>query len=134
VASLVKAERLDAIEQRVRHADAEVIDLLKTGSAHYSPASSALLMAEAYLHDRETVLPAAAYVEGDYGLRDLYVGVQVKIGAGWVEKAFEIALTPSNDESAQEPRHPEVRLHFRAKAAKNMARRFAREEIRPAVR
>lgn len=69
VASLVKAERLDAIEQRVRHAGAEVINLLKTGSAHYSPASSALLMAEAYL-------------AGDCGLRDLYVGVSVKIGAG----------------------------------------------------
>jgi malate dehydrogenase len=107
VASLVKAERLDAIEQRARHAGAEVINLLKTGSAHYSPASSPLLMAEAYLHDRKTVLPAVAYLEGDYGLRDLYVGVPVKIGAGWVERAFEIALTPSNDERAQEPRHAE---------------------------
>jgi len=93
VASLIKADRLDAIEQRVRQAGAEVINLLKTGSAYYSPASSALLMAEAYLHDRKTVIPAAAYLEGEYGLRDLYVGVPVQIGAGGVEKVFEIALT-----------------------------------------
>ena len=64
VASLVSAERLDAIEKRVRQAGAEVINLLKTGSAYYSPASSALLMAEAYFHDRKAVLPAAAYLEG----------------------------------------------------------------------
>jgi len=93
VASLIKADRLDAIEQRVRQAGAEVINLLKTGSAYYSPASSALLMAEAYLSDRKTVVPAAAYLEGEYGLRDLYVGVPVQIGAGGVEKVLEIALT-----------------------------------------
>jgi len=99
VASLVSAERLDAIENRVRQAGAEVINLLKTGSAYYSPASSALLMAEAYLHDRKAVLPAAAYLEGEYGLRDLYVGVPVQIGAGGVEKIFQIALTDSEREA-----------------------------------
>src|SRR5262249_52504241 len=93
VASLIKADRLDAIEKRVRQAGAEVINLLKTGSAYYSPASSALLMAEAYLGDRKIVVPAAAYLEGEYGLRDLYVGVPVQIGAGGVEKVIEIALT-----------------------------------------
>jgi malate dehydrogenase len=93
IASLVKADRLDAIEQRVRQAGAEVVNLLKTGSAFYSPASSALLMAEAYLRDRKTILPAAAYLEGEYGLRDLYVGVPVQIGAGGVERVLEIALT-----------------------------------------
>jgi malate dehydrogenase len=101
VASLIKADRLDAIEQRVRQAGAEVINLLKTGSAYYSPASSALLMAEAYLHDRKTVLPAAAYLEGEYGLRDLYVGVPVQIGAGGVEKVFEIALTPAEKKALE---------------------------------
>jgi malate dehydrogenase len=99
VASLVSAERLDAIEKRVRQAGAEVINLLKTGSAYYSPASSALLMAEAYLHDRKAVLPAAAYLEGEYGLRDLYVGVPVQIGAGGVEKIFQIALTDGEKEA-----------------------------------
>jgi len=101
VASLLKADRLDAIEQRVRQAGAEVVNLLKTGSAFYSPASSALLMAEAYLRDRKTVLPAAALLEGEYGLRDLYVGVPVQIGAGGVEKIFEIALTPDEKKALE---------------------------------
>jgi malate dehydrogenase len=93
IASLIDGARLDAIEQRVRQAGAEVINLLKTGSAYYSPASAALEMADAYLQDRHAVLPAAAYLEGEYGLRDLYVGVPVRIGAGGVEKVLEIALT-----------------------------------------
>jgi len=93
VASLVKADRLDAIEKRVRGAGGEVVALLKTGSAYYSPASSAVIMAEAFLLDRKMVLPAAAYLEGEYGLTDLYVGVPVQIGAGGVEKVFELALT-----------------------------------------
>ncbi|HXJ33708.1 MAG TPA: malate dehydrogenase [Candidatus Eisenbacteria bacterium] len=93
VASLVKADRLDAIEKRVRGAGAEVIALLKTGSAYYSPAHSAIEMADAYLHDRKKILPCAAYLEGEYGLRGLYVGVPVQIGAGGVEKVIEIGLT-----------------------------------------
>jgi malate dehydrogenase len=93
VASLLKPERLEAIEKRVRGAGGEVVALLKTGSAFYSPASSAVQMAEAYLHDRKAVLPAAAYLEGEYGLRGLYVGVPVQIGAGGVERVLEIALT-----------------------------------------
>ena len=99
VAKLIPAERLDAIEKRVRNAGAEVVNLLKTGSAYYSPASSALQMAEAYLHDRKMVLPAAAYLEGEYGLSGLYVGVPVQIGAGGVEKVFEIALTAEEKEA-----------------------------------
>src|SRR5262249_61355829 len=82
VASLIEAGRLDAIEKRVRQAGAEVINLLKTGSAYYSPASSALLMAEAYLGDRKIIVPAAAYLEGGDGLAGPYVGVPVQIGAG----------------------------------------------------
>jgi len=94
VAKLIPADRLEAIEKRVRGAGGEVVALLKTGSAFYSPASSALQMAEAYLHDRKAVLPCAAYLEGEYGLRGLYVGVPVRIGAGGVEKILEIDLTP----------------------------------------
>jgi len=94
VASLIKADRLDAIEKRVRGAGGEVVALLKTGSAFYSPAHSAIQMAETYLFDRKQVLPCAAYLEGEYGLKGLYVGVPVQIGAGGVEKVFEIALTP----------------------------------------
>src|SRR5262249_60843014 len=108
VASLIKAERLAAIEQRVRQAGAEVINLLKTGSAYYSPASSALLMAEAYLGDRKIVVPAAAYLEGEYGLHDLYVGVPVQIGAGGVEKVLEVALT-AGEEHRLEGSPPHVR-------------------------
>jgi len=93
VASLVKPDRLEAIEKRVRGAGMEVIALLKTGSAYYSPASSAIQMADSYLNDRKEVLPAAAYLEGEYGIRGLYVGVPVVIGAGGVEKVIEIALT-----------------------------------------
>jgi len=93
VSTLIPADRLEAIEKRVRNAGAEVVNLLKTGSAFYSPASSALQMAEAYLHDRKTVLPAAAFLEGEYGLSGLYLGVPVQLGAGGVEKVFEIALT-----------------------------------------
>ncbi len=93
VASLVAAERLDAIEQRVRGAGGEVVALLKTGSAFYSPAHAAIVMAEAYLRDTKQILPCAAWLEGEYGLRDLYVGVPVQIGAGGVERVLEIQLT-----------------------------------------
>lgn len=101
VSALIPADRLDAIEKRVRNAGAEVVNLLKTGSAFYSPASSALQMAEAYLYDRKMVLPAAAYLEGEYGLSGLYVGVPVQLGAGGVEKVFEIALTPDEKKAVE---------------------------------
>jgi malate dehydrogenase len=93
VAKLIPADKLDAIEKRVRGAGGEVVALLKTGSAFYSPAHSAIDMAESYLFDRKKVLPCAAYLEGEYGLRGLYVGVPAQIGAGGVEKVFEIELT-----------------------------------------
>src|SRR5262245_49687737 len=93
VAKLIPADRLEAIEKRVRGAGGEVVALLKTGSAFYSPASSALSMADAYLNDRKAVLPCAAYLEGEYGLKGLYVGVPGRIGAGGVEQVLEIALT-----------------------------------------
>jgi len=92
VASLLPADRLDAIEARTRQAGGEIVGLLKTGSAFYSPASAALQMADAYLNDRKAILPCAAYLEGEYGLRGLYVGVPVQIGAGGVERVIEIAL------------------------------------------
>jgi malate dehydrogenase len=93
VAKLIAADRLDAIEKRVRGAGGEVVALLKTGSAYYSPAHSAVEMAEAILLDRKKVLPCAAYLEGEYGLRGLYVGVPAQLGAGGVEKVLEISLT-----------------------------------------
>ncbi|MFZ1415042.1 MAG: malate dehydrogenase [Defluviicoccus sp.] len=85
-------ERLDAIIQRTRDGGAEIVGLLKTGSAFYAPATSAIAMAEAYLNDQKRVLPCAAYCSGQYGLNGLYVGVPVVIGAGGVEKIVEIEL------------------------------------------
>jgi len=89
-------ERIDAIVQRTRSGGGEIVGLLKTGSAYYAPATSGIAMAEAYLGDKKRVLPCAAYVDGQYGLDGLYVGVPVVIGAGGVEKIVEIKL---NDEA-----------------------------------
>ncbi len=88
-------ERLDAIVQRTRDGGAEIIGLLKTGSAFYAPASSAIAMAESYLKDKKRVLPAAARLDGQYGVEGLYVGVPVVIGAAGVERIVEIRLDDS---------------------------------------
>jgi malate dehydrogenase len=91
-------ERLEKIVQRTRDGGGEIVGLLKTGSAFYAPASSAIQMAEAYLRDKKRVLPCAAWLDGQYGVKDLYVGVPVVIGAGGVERVVEIAL--DRDEKA----------------------------------
>jgi malate dehydrogenase len=91
-------EKLDQIVQRTRDGGAEIVGLLKTGSAFYAPASSAIEMAEAYLRDKKRVLPCAAYLEGAYGLDGMYVGVPTVIGEGGVERIVEIAL--EGDEKA----------------------------------
>jgi len=93
VGNLISSERLDAIEKRVRGAGGEVVALLKTGSAFYSPAASAIQMVESYLFDQKRVLAAAAKLSGEYGLSDIYLGVPVIIGKGGVEKVLEITLT-----------------------------------------
>jgi malate dehydrogenase len=85
-------ERLDKIVQRTRDGGGEIVNLLKTGSAFYAPASSAIAMAESYLLDKKRVLPCAAYLTGQYGVKDLYVGVPVVIGAKGIERIVEIAL------------------------------------------
>ncbi len=86
-------DRLDAIVQRTRDGGAEIIAHLKTGSAFYAPASSAIQMAEAYLKDKKRVLPCAAHLTGQYGLDGFYLGVPAVIGAGGVERIVEIDLT-----------------------------------------
>jgi malate dehydrogenase len=88
-------EKLDAIVQRTRDGGAEIVGLLKTGSAFYAPAASAVEMAEAYLKDQKRLLPCAAHVKGAYGLDGLYVGVPVIIGAGGVERIVEVKLDAS---------------------------------------
>ena len=88
-------EKLDKIVQRTRDGGAEIVGLLKTGSAFYAPAASGVEMAEAYLKDQKRVLPVAAYINGQYGEKDLYVGVPTVIGAGGVERIVEISLSKS---------------------------------------
>jgi malate dehydrogenase len=85
-------ERLDEIVQRTRDGGAEIVGLLKTGSAFYAPAASAIAMAESYLKDKKRVLPCAAYLNGEYGVKGLYIGVPVVIGAKGVERVVEIEL------------------------------------------
>jgi malate dehydrogenase len=87
-------EKLDQIIQRTRDGGAEIVGLLKTGSAFYAPAESAIQMAKSYLRDKKRVLPCAANLSGQYGLHDMYVGVPCIIGVGGVERVIEIALTP----------------------------------------
>ena len=90
---LISQERLDAIIQRTRAGGAEIVNLLKTGSAFYAPAHAAIEMADAVLNDRKRLLPCAAMLDGEYGVSDLYVGVPVILGEGGVERVVEISLT-----------------------------------------
>jgi len=91
----IAQDKLDAIVERTRNGGAEIVGLLKTGSAFYAPASSAIAMADSYLKDKKRVLPCAAYLEGQYGVDGFYVGVPVVIGADGVERVVELSL---NDE------------------------------------
>ncbi len=99
----ITAERLEEIVDRTRKGGGEIVGLLKTGSAFYTPASSAIAMAEAYLYDKKNIYPCAAYVaKGEYGIsQPLYVGVPVKIGSGGVEEVVEIPLTENERKSLQ---------------------------------
>lgn len=93
ITQFVAPERLTQIEDRVRKAGGEVVALLKTGSAYYSPATAALEMAESFLKDQKKVLPCAALLRGEYGFEGIYMGVPTIIGAGGIEKIIEIQLT-----------------------------------------
>ena len=88
-------EKLDAIVERTRKGGGEIVSLLKSGSAYYAPAASAIAMAESYLKDKKRVLPCAAHLSGQYGLKDMYVGVPVVIGAGGIERIIEIDFNKS---------------------------------------
>jgi len=87
-------EDIDNIVERTKNGGAEIVNLLKSGSAFYAPAASAIIMAEAYLKDQKRVIPCAAWLNGEYGLKDVYVGVPVIIGAKGVERIIELELTP----------------------------------------
>lgn len=88
----ITKERLEEIVQRTRDGGAEIVGLLKTGSAFYAPAASAIAMAESYLKDQKRVLPCAAYLKGEFGVKGMYVGVPVIIGSDGVERVVEVAL------------------------------------------
>jgi len=98
ITELMSQERIEALVERTRNGGAEVVALLKTGSAYYAPAASVVEMIEAILRDRRRVLPCAAYLRGEYGINGLYVGVPIVLGNGGVEKVIEISLT--DDERA----------------------------------
>jgi malate dehydrogenase len=91
---LMAQDAIDRIVKRTRFAGGEIVELLKTGSAFYSPAASAIAMAESYLKDKKRVLACAACLEGEYGVDGLYVGVPVVVGKGGVERVIEIKLLP----------------------------------------
>ncbi|WP_372424175.1 malate dehydrogenase [Salinarimonas chemoclinalis] len=86
-------EKLDAMVERTRKGGGEIVNLLKTGSAYYAPAASAIAMAESYLKDKRRVLPCAAHLDGQYGVSDMFVGVPIVIGANGVEKVVEVSFT-----------------------------------------
>ena len=101
ITELMPADRIAALVDRTANGGAEIVSLLKTGSAYYAPASAAVEMAEAILKDKKKILPCAAYLQGEYGFNDLFIGVPVKLGAGGVEEIIEITLT-DDEKSALE--------------------------------
>jgi malate dehydrogenase len=94
----ITQEKLDAIVKRTRGGGGEIVALLKTGSAFYAPAASAVAMAESYLKDQKRILPCAAYLDGQYGVKDMYVGVPVVIGAGGAERIVEVIFDDAEKE------------------------------------
>jgi malate dehydrogenase len=98
ITELMPPERIEALVKRTRNGGAEIVSLLKTGSAYYAPASAAVEMAESILKDKKKILPCAAYLEGEYGIKGLFIGVPVKLGASGIEQVIEIKLT--SDENA----------------------------------
>jgi malate dehydrogenase len=94
VTELLPKDKLDAIIKRTAAGGAEIVSLLKTGSAYYAPSAAAVEMVEAIFNDRKKILPCAAYLEGEYGISGLFVGVPVKLGARGIEQIIEIKLTP----------------------------------------
>jgi malate dehydrogenase len=101
ITELLPEDRIDALVDRTRNGGAEIVGLLKTGSAYYAPASAAVEMAESILKDKKKILPCAVYLEGEYGINDLFIGVPVKLGAGGAEEIIEITLTADEKTALQ---------------------------------
>jgi len=94
ITELMQKEVIDRLVKRTANGGAEIVALLKSGSAYYAPSAAVAEMVESILLDRKKILPCAAYLEGEYGIRDLYVGVPVKLGARGLEEIIQIKLTP----------------------------------------
>jgi malate dehydrogenase len=92
ITELMSSERIEALVERTRNGGAEIVGLLKTGSAYYAPASAAVEMAEAILKDKKKILPCAVYLEGEYGIHELFIGVPAKLGENGIEEIIEIEL------------------------------------------
>jgi len=101
ITELLAKDRIDALVERTRNGGAEIVALLKTGSAYYAPASAAVEMAESILKDKKKILPCAAYLQGEYGIQDLFIGVPVKLGAAGIEEIIEITLTEEEQQALQ---------------------------------
>lgn len=101
ITELLSRERIEALVKRTANGGAEIVDLLKTGSAYYAPASAVVEMAESILKDKKKILPCAAYLEGEYGFNDLFIGVPVKLGANGIEEIVEINLTDEEKKALQ---------------------------------
>ena len=120
VADLISPERLDEIVKRTQDGGAEIVGLLKTGSAYYAPSAAVAQMVEAVLLDKKQILPCTTYLEGEYGIDGLFVGVPVKLGAGGVEQVIEFDLTPG-EKAALEYSAGAVRELVEVMAASNSA-------------
>ncbi len=101
ITELISAERIEAIIERTRNGGGEIVGLLKTGSAFYAPASAATEMAEAILKDKKKILPCVTYLQGEYGINNLFIGVPVKLGSAGVEEIVEIKLTDEENKALQ---------------------------------
>jgi len=114
IEKLLTREQIDRIVERTRKGGGEIVSLLKTGSAYYAPSAAVIQMVEAILKDKKRILPCAAYLEGEYGIHGVYVGVPILLGAQGMEKIFEIELTKEESEalktSAEEVRKSMERL------------------------
>jgi malate dehydrogenase len=101
ITELMAPDRIEALVDRTRKGGAEIVALLKTGSAYYAPASAAVEMAEAILKDKKKILPCAALLEGEYSINDLFIGVPVKLGAKGIEEVIQITLTDEEEKALQ---------------------------------
>jgi len=116
ITQLLAKDKLDAIVDRARNGGAEIVKFLKTGSAYYAPSSGAVQMVEAIAHDQKRILPCSAWLQGEYGMKDLFLGVPVKLGAKGMEKIIEVTLTADEKaalaKSAEAVREPMSVIKF----------------------